>query len=328
MRLVRFRPDGFLLALMATVALASAWPAGGASGGALHVDVLSQLAVSLVFFLHGAQLPLESLARGARSLKLHLLVQAFTFVAFPALGAAVLVLGDDLLARGLGLGFFFLCAVSSTVSSSVAMTSVAGGNVPGALFNATLSGVLGVLLTPLLVGFVANTADLAVPLPAAIGSVAVKVLLPLALGQILRARLAGLLGRHRDTVVLADRGAIVLIVYGAFCDAFRAGIWAHSSAGLLLAVIAIAMLLFVSATGAIIVLCRRLGLPLADEIAAVFCGSQKSLANGLPIAKALFGTSPLLSLIVLPMMVYHQLQLSLGSVLARRYAGASSKVAR
>ncbi|HXQ64570.1 MAG TPA: bile acid:sodium symporter family protein [Steroidobacteraceae bacterium] len=328
MRLGRLRPDGFLLALLATVALASVWPEGGASGGPLHVDILSQLAVSLVFFLHGAQLPLESLSRGARNLRLHLVVQAFTFVAFPALGAVVLVFGGNLLTRGLGLGFFFLCTVSSTISSAVAMTAVAGGNVPGALFNATLSGVLGVVVTPLLVGFVADTADLAAPLPAAILSVALKVLSPLALGQLLRARLAGLLGRHRDAVVLADRGAIVLIVYGAFCDSFRAGIWGRSSASGLLAVIGIALLLFCAATVALIVLCRRLRLPVTDEIAAVFCGSQKSLANGLPIAKALFGTSPLLSLIVLPMMVYHQLQLTLGSVLARRYADASRRVVR
>jgi solute carrier family 10 (sodium/bile acid cotransporter), member 7 len=326
MRLGQLRFDGFPLALVAAVAVAIAWPAGGASGGALRVDLLSQLAVGLVFFLHGAQLPLESLARGARNLRLHLLVQACTYGAFPVFGAAVLVLGGNLLSGGLALGFFFLCAISSTISSSVALTAVAGGNVPGALFNATLSGVLGVFLTPFLVSFVANTAGLAVPVTATIGNVAFKVLLPLALGQLLRARVAGLLGRHRHAATLADRGSIVLIVYGAFCDSIRAGVWQRGSAGKLIAVVVLATMLLAAVTGTLVVLCRRLRLPVADEIAAVFCGSQKSLANGLPIAKVLFGASPLLGLIVVPMIVYHQLQLALGALLARRYAVASRTV--
>jgi solute carrier family 10 (sodium/bile acid cotransporter), member 7 len=326
MRLARLRFDGFLVALVVAVALAIARPAVGASGGALRVDLLSQLAIGIVFFLHGAQLPLESLARGAGNLRLHLLVQAFTFGVFPALGALVAVFGGAVLPHGLALGFFLLCAISSTISSSVAMTAVAGGNVAGALFNATLSGVLGVFLTPLLVSLVANTAGLTVPLPAAIGNVALKVLLPLALGQLLRTRLAGLLGRHRQTVVVADRGAIVLIVYGAFCDSIAAGVWSAGSAGALLAVAAVALLLLATVTVTLVALSRRLRLPLPDEIAAVFCGSQKSLANGMPIAKVLFGTSPLLGLVILPMIVYHQMQLALGAALARRYAAASRRV--
>lgn len=322
MRLGRLRLDGFLLALVGAITVASLHPALGASGGPLHLEQVSAASVSLVFFLHGAALSLDALAAGARRWRLHLLVQAFTYGVFPLLGALVLVVGGPRLPGGLAVGFFFLCVVSSTISSSVAMTAVARGNVAGAVFNATLSGVLGVLLSPLYASVVANTAGLTVPLPQAIGAIALKVLLPLALGQVLSKALAPTLRRHRALIGWVDRASIVLIVYVAFCDSFAAGIWQRGSIGSVLVVVLLSVALFATVTLGLLAASRLLGLDHEDEVAAVFCGAQKSVANGLPIARVLFGGSPLLGFIVLPLIIYHQVQLAIGAVIARRYAAA------
>ena len=319
MRVGRFNVDGFLVALGGAIAAAALDPALGASGGPLQVDRLAGGAIVVVFFLHGVRLPLESLTGGARELRLHLLIQGTTWLLFPALGLLGLALGGRWLPAGLGLGFFFLCAVSSTITSSVALTAVAGGNVPGALFNATLSAVLGVVLTPLLAGLVADASQLGGSLASAVGAVALKLLLPLALGQLARPLLTGVLDRHRDATGLVDRGSVVLIVYGAFCDSIGAGVWTVRSLGAVLLVAVLAALLFATVALLIRFAARALRLARAEEIAALFCGTQKSLINGLSTAKVLFGGSAALGLIVLPLMIYHQLQLTLGALIARRY---------
>jgi sodium/bile acid cotransporter 7 len=320
MSLRRLPVDGFLLAIGGAIALAALAPAIGARGGPLRLDLASAAAISLVFFLHGAGLPLETLASGVRAVRVHLLVQVTTWLVFPALGALLLALAGSALPAGLAVGFFLLCAVSSTISSSVAMTAVAGGNVPAALFNATLSGVIGVVLTPLYVGLVAHTSGVGGSLAGAVGQVALRVLLPLALGQLARPLLGALLARHRSVVGFVDRGSIVLIVYGAFCDSILADVWTRSSVGAVLTVALLAIGLFALVTLSLLRATRWLGLEHGDAIAAVFCGSQKSLANGLPIARVMFGGSPALGFIVLPLIVYHQVQLMIGATMARRHS--------
>jgi solute carrier family 10 (sodium/bile acid cotransporter), member 7 len=320
MSLRRLPVDGFLLAIGAAIALAAFAPAVGARGGPLRLDILSGAAISLVFFLHGAGLPLEALASGVRAVRVHILVQATTWLVFPVIGALLLALAGSALPAGLALGFFLLCAVSSTISSSVAMTAVAGGNVAAALFNATLSGVLGTVLTPLYLGLVAHTSGVGGSLPDAIGQVALRVLLPLVLGQLARPLIGALLMRHRSLVGFVDRSSIVLIVYGAFCDSILADVWTRSSAGAVLTVALLAAALFALVTLSLQRATRWLGLDRSDAITAVFCGSQKSLANGLSIARVMFGGSPALGFIVLPLIVYHQLQLMIGATMARRHS--------
>ncbi len=318
MRLGRFRVDGFLLALFAAVAVAAWRPELGAAGSALQLDRLIGFAIAVVFFLHGATLPTESLVRGARNWRLHVLVHGATFVFLPLLGLAAYLAVGPWLPPALALGLYFACIVPSTISSSVALTAVAGGNVPAAVFNATLSGVLGVFATPALASLVATTAGIDLPVADAIRAVMLKVLLPLVVGQLVRPLLAAFLGRHRSATAFADRASIVLIVYGAFCDSFVAGVW-HEARwwSLALAIGTMAAVLAI-ATVALHVAARLLRLPPGDAAVAVFCGSQKSLANGMPVANVLFGHHPALGLVVLPMIVYHQLQLLLGAMLARR----------
>lgn len=320
MQFGRFRVDGFLAALALAIVAAALDPALGATGSPLMIDKLVLASVSVVFFLHGAQLPTESLARGARNWRLHLVVQGTTYVVLPLCGLLVWLATRDWLPAGLALGAFYVTAVSSTISSAVAYTALARGNVPAAVFNATLSGILGVMLTPAFTGLVATTAGVHVSVLDAVASVVLRLLLPLFAGQLARPLLAGFLGRHRQATAIVDRGSIVLIVYLAFCDSILAGVWTDTAWWSLAATLVLAVALFAVGTWVPRTLAKRLGFDRGDTITAVFCGSQKSLANGMPIANVLFGGNPALGLIVLPMLVYHQLQLVYGAVLARRWS--------
>lgn len=312
--------DGFVLIMLAAIALALAAPDIGAGDGPLHLGLVTSLGVALVFFLHGAALSRDKLVAGARHWRLHAFVQSFTYLVFPAVGAVLLIALHDRLPADLLLGVFFLCALPSTVSSSVAMTSMARGNVPGAIFNATISGLIGMAVTPLLMGLVISASGASMPLGKALLGVALQLLLPFALGQLARPLIGAWLARHKAITSKIDRGVIVLIVYSSFCDATAAGLWHQYSWQTIGSVMALSAVMLFAILCATTFVARRFGFSVEDEITAVFCGSKKSLANGIPMAKILFAGHPALGLIVLPLMVYHQLQLIVCSVLASRYA--------
>jgi solute carrier family 10 (sodium/bile acid cotransporter), member 7 len=326
--------DGFLAAMLCAVGLAVLAPSLGASGGPLQVGLLTEIGIAAVFFLHGTELSAKALKAGAANWRLHLFVHASTFMLFPAIGFVIFTATRGFISPEVRLGIFYLCALSSTISSSVAMTSLGRGNVPGAVFDATLSGLLGMVLTPLLMGLVSVAGAKPIPLGPAVIDVALKLLAPFAAGHLLRPVIGDLVHRYKPLVMRADRSVIVLIVYGAFCDSTAAGLWSRygvlTIAEILVAVaLLLALVLTATTWGA-----RAAGFSREDEVAAVFCGSKKSLANGAPIAKILFGATPSLGMIVLPLMLYHQLQLIVCSALARRYAaraeaevGATDRVA-
>lgn len=312
--------DGFVLIMLTAIAVALAAPELGTGDGPLHLGLVTSLGVALVFFLHGAALSRDKLVAGAKHWRLHTFVQVFTYVVFPLIGAALMFALHDQLPADLLLGVFFLCALPSTVSSSVAMTSMARGNVPGAIFNATISGLIGMALTPLLMGLVISASGASMPLGKALTGVALQLLLPFALGQLARPVIGAWLGRHKAITSKIDRGVIVLIVYSSFCDATAEGLWHQYSWQTIASVMALAAVLLFAILATTTFVARRLGFAIEDEITAVFCGSKKSLANGIPMAKILFAGHPALGLLVLPLMVYHQLQLIVCSVMASRYA--------
>jgi sodium/bile acid cotransporter 7 len=317
---IRFKPDYFLLAMLGAVVLAVLYPALGAGDGPLQLAMVTQLGIALVFFLHGANLSRASLHSGLQNWRLHLFVQLATYALFPLIGFVVVGLGRGLMPFDLLLGFFYLCALSSTISSSVALTAMAKGNVPASIFNATLSGLLGMFITPLLVGVVVATSGESIAVGAAILDILLTLLLPFALGHGLRPLLMTWLARHKSAVGRLDRAVIVLIVYAAFCESTAAGVWSKYGFGMIALVIALTGVLLLAVVGLTTAASRRLGFSVEDEITAVFCGSKKSLANGVPIANVLFVGHPALGIIVLPLMIYHQLQLLLCTWLARRYA--------
>ncbi|WP_075790867.1 bile acid:sodium symporter family protein [Massilia putida] len=311
---------GYMACILAAAALGLLLPGPGGKGGALHLGALTHAGIMLVFFLHGANLSPGSLKAGLTHWRLHLFVQLSTFALCPLIGAAIFFGGRSLLPADMLLGFFYLCALPSTISSSVAMTAMARGNVAGAIFNATASGLIGMALTPVLMSLVmAHTAH-PVSLASAITDVMLQLMLPFALGQLLRHPLLAWLARTRSLLTYLDRGVIVLIVHASFCDSQRAGVWsaypAHSLALLVALSCALLLAVLLLTTWA----SRRLGFTREDEVAAVFCGSKKSLANGMPMANAMFVGDPAMGIFVLPMIVYHQLQLLVCSVLAQRYA--------
>ena len=317
---MKYKPDWFLLGMIAATVLAWAFPGPGAAGGWMHPELLTKAGVALIFFLHGVALSFAALKAGALNWRLHLLVQTCTFVLFPLLGLGVMWALGDHVSAGLRLGIFYLCALPSTVSSSVAFTGAAKGNVAGAVFNATLSSLLGVLLTPLLVGAVMQTTGQSVPLGPVILDLLRWLVLPLALGQAARPVLADWAKKNKPLIVFADRTTILILVYTSFCDSFRQGVWSASGGLTLPMVLALAAVIFGLALLVTTRLADAFHFNREDKIAAVFCGSKKTLASGVPMAKLIFGAHPAIGLILLPIMVYHPLQLIVCGFLAERWS--------
>lgn len=321
---MRWRPDPFLLGMGLAVLLAWWAPAPGAPGGWLRPEITTKLGIALVFFLHGLTLPFESLRAGTLNWRLHLVVQAGTFLLFPLLWLALEPLLRTALGPELTLGFFYLCVLPSTVSSSVAMTAAGGGNVAAAVFNATLSGLLGIVLTPLWMAWRLQTTGVDLPLGPVILEICLLLLLPFVVGQLLHPRHGARALRHKAWINRVDRGTILLLVYTSFCGSFQAGVWADRSWAQIAGVMVLNCMLFAGVMLLLAGVCRLWGFSHADRTAVLFCGSKKTLASGVPMAKLIFGAHPALGLYLLPILLYHQLQLVLCAWLAVRFRAAES----
>ncbi len=290
--LARFKIDPFLLSLLIVVGLALLWPAPGVTGGPLHADKAANWGIALVFFLYGVALPTRRLMESATRWRLHLMVQVATFVVFPLVVLLCMPALRQVLPEDVTTGFFFLAVLPSTVSSSVAMTSLARGNVPVAIFNASISSLIGVFITPLLMAWYLQATGEGMALGDVILKLTIIVILPLVIGQVLRPLLQGFIEKHRSLVKIADRAVILAIVYNAFCDSVAAGLWSGHSPTLLLEIAIGTMLLFTLVYLLMLLVCRMAKLNHADTIAVAFCGSKKSLATGLPMATVMFGALP------------------------------------
>lgn len=317
----RFRPDTFTLTLVGTVVLASLLPARGAFADYFHD--FSNVAIALLFFLHGARLSREAVLAGLTHWRLHLLVLSVTFLLFPALGLAIKALAPGWLPDRLALGMLYLACLPSTVQSSIAFTSIAGGNVPAAICSASASNLLGVFLTPLLVTLLMQVDGGGTMSLGSIEAIVAQLLLPFIAGQMLRPWIGGWVGRHRRLVGLVDRGSILSVVYVAFGEAVIHGLWRQLPLDGLAVMVVVCLILLALVLTATTFLSRALGFSREDEIAIVFCGSKKSLASGVPIANVLFPSAEV-GLIVLPLMLFHQIQLMACAALARRYAARAA----
>lgn len=316
----RFLPDLFVTLMVVSAMLGFFLPQLGASDGPLRLGLVTKLGIAFVFLLHGANLAPENLVAGVKNWKVHVLIQITTFVMFPILGLVIFFGLAPILPESSRLGFFFLAALPSTISSSVAMTVLARGNVPVAVFNATLSGLLGLVLTPIMISIVTAAGSLQFSLFDAIVNIALTLLAPFVLGQLVRPLIKQFLANHKPVFSWVDRGVILLIVFTSFATSTAAGVWSRFTALEIFTTLALVLVLLGVAFGFTILAARRLKLPREDEVAAVFCGSTKSLANGAPIAQILFAGSPVLGVILLPLMLYHQLQLICCALMAQRYA--------
>jgi sodium/bile acid cotransporter 7 len=309
--------EPLVLALAGTVLLASLLPARGAFVPIM--DGVADAGIALLFFLHGAKLSREAIRDGARNWKVHIAALATTFVMFPLLGLAVTALPLGL--GPLSAGLLFLTLLPSTVQSSIAFTAVARGNVAAAVCSASFSNFLGIFLTPLLVTLLMprTTGHVGGISWTAAESIVLQLLLPFFAGHFLRPLIGGFVGRHKQLLSYVDRGSILLVVYTSFGAAVTEGLWHRISPQALILVILLCCVLLALVLPATSAMGRLMGLAREDVIVLQFCGSKKSLASGVPMAGVLFPAAQV-GLVILPLMVFHQIQLIVCAILARRYA--------
>jgi len=308
--------EWFTIAIFGMVVLASILPISGEPAQAFSVG--TQAAVTLLFFLHGARLSRDVVLAGVTHWRLHLFVLASTFIVFPILGLIIIAI-PGLTTPAIGTGILFLCVLPSTIQSSIAFTSIAGGNVPAAICSASASNILGMFLTPLLVGLLFHTQGNSSISIEAVESILLMLLAPFILGQLVQPLVGQWLRRHRPLTQIVDRGSILMVVYGAFSEATISGLWQSLSIGDLSAIVGIDIVLLVAVLCFTYYVSGWLGFNRADRIAITFCGSKKSLASGAPMASVIFAGQNIGS-IVLPLMLFHQIQLMACAVLARRFA--------
>ncbi|KAB0570171.1 bile acid:sodium symporter [Pseudomonas palleroniana] len=313
----RFLPDNFTLTLVATVIIASLLPATGPT--AVAFGWVTNLAIALLFFLHGAKLSRQAIVAGAGHWRLHLLVFSLTFVLFPLLGLALKPLLSPLIGKDLYMGMLYLCALPATVQSAIAFTSLARGNIPAAICSAAASSLFGIFLTPLLVTLLLNVHGEGGSTIDAILKISVQLLLPFIAGQIARRWIGDWVGRNKSWLKFVDQGSILLVVYGAFSEAVNEGIWHQiplwELGGLVIACCVLLGLVLVAST----LLGKAFGFNQEDRITILFCGSKKSLATGVPMAQVLFAGATM-GVLILPLMLFHQIQLMVCAALAQRYA--------
>ncbi|MBK1891158.1 bile acid:sodium symporter [Undibacterium sp. 14-3-2] len=317
MKRPRFLPDNMTLLLLGVILIASFFPVKGEL--AVSVDHLSTLMIALLFFMHGAKLSREAVVAGMTHWRLHLLVLGVTFALFPLLGMLLKPALLTVLTPDLYLGILYLCLLPSTVQSSIAFTSVARGNVPAAVCSASASNLLGIFITPLLVSLLIKANSDGHSSIDAMLKIVYQLLLPFVAGQIMRPYLQAWITKHASVLKMVDQSSILLVVFVAFSEAVVQGLWRQVPTLMLLGLLLISAVILALVMGFTTLISRRLGFSKEDEITIVFCGSKKSLASGVPMAKVLFSSGSV-GMVLLPVMLFHQLQLMVCAVLAQRYA--------
>ncbi|WP_300083600.1 bile acid:sodium symporter family protein [Propioniciclava sp.] len=304
------------MAIVTAAVVATLLPASGI--GAEILDWATKVAIFCLFFLYGARLRPDQALAGLKHWRLHLTILACTFALFPLLGFLLGFLPHAILPAALLPGLVYTTLCPSTVQSSINFTSIARGNVAGAIVSASASNLLGVFVTPLLAIALMNTTGQASVSVGSIVNLVLQILLPFILGQLSRPWTADFVARH-PKLKLFDQASIVMVVYAAFSEGVREGIWGLVSIADIALLVAVCLVILALMLWFTWWLARRLGFDRADAIAIQFCGTKKSLATGLPMATVLFAGQPI-GLIMLPLMVFHQAQLMACSALASRYA--------
>ncbi len=311
--------NGFLLGLFGAIFCGWLFPSFGATGSPMPWKQIINVGIGLVFFFYGIKLDPNQLLSGLKNWRLHLLIQLTTFLIFP-----LVVLGLVEIAPWINsdfkLGISFLAVLPSTVSASVVMVSIAGGNIPAAIFNASISSLLGVVITPAWMGILGDSSGLELDFISTLGELTLKVLMPVFLGLFLHRFLFPKLVTYLDKLKLLDQTVIMIIVYTSFAQSFEQKAFDPYSLGTLLQISLSMLGLFFLVWLVIEVLSSAMGLDLGERITALFCGSKKSLVQGVVIGKVIFSDPAVLGLVLLPVMLYHIQQLIAGSILASWFA--------
>jgi sodium/bile acid cotransporter 7 len=312
----RVLPDNFILSLIGTLVLASFLPCRGAS--IVVVDHLTDVAIALLFFLHGAKLSRQAVIAGAGHWRLHALVLLTTFVLFPLFGLTLEPVLSPLVTPALYAGILFLCTLPSTVQSSIAFTSIAKGNVPAAVCSASASSLLGIFVTPVVVSLVLSSHLRSGSAWRTIGEIVLQLFMPFVCGQLIRPLIGGWIGRNEAIVSAVDQGSILLIVYSAFSAVADEGLWHQIPPSALVGLLVADSVLLAVALITTALVSKWLGFDRADRVTIIFCGSKKSLSQGITMAKVIFA-SRTVGAAVLPLMLFHQIQLMVCAALAQRW---------
>jgi len=310
---------GFLVAILIAILLAWLKPSWGVSEGNFSLEKLSGYGVSVIFFFYGLTLSFQKLKAGLADWRMHIVVQLSTFLLFPLLIMAIKPLfGDD--AGLLWLSIFYLASLPSTVSSSVVMVSVAEGNIPAAIFNASISSLLGIFITPLWMSLFLESANGNFDLSSIILKLVLQVLLPVIIGILLHSRLGAFAEKNRSRLKFFDQSVILLIIYVSFCQSFYNHVFDDLGTNELFFLGTGMVALFLAVFGLMNLVSRWFKLKRENRITVLFCGSKKSLVHGTVMSKVLFAQSASTGMILLPLMLYHALQLILASIIAQRMA--------
>ncbi len=319
--LKRLRIDAYILAILTAVIVASILPARG--GVSLSLGWITKVVIAVLFFLHGARLSREAVIAGLAHWRLHLTVLAATFVLFPLLGVLASFAPASVMSAPIAAGVLFLCCLPSTVQSSIAFTSIARGNVAAAVCAASASNLFGIFLSPLLASMLLRSHG-GFSLDA-VWAIVAQLLAPFLAGQLVRPWIGQWVDKRKAMLGLFDRSSIILIVYTAFSEAVVRGIWSQVSVLEIVRLLVICMALLGAVLAATAFGSRIMGFSREDQITIVFCGSKKSLASGVPMASILFPAASV-GLIVLPLMIFHQIQLMACAFLAQKYAARPSEI--
>lgn len=317
----RFLPDTFTILLVCSVALASLLPATGSFAD--YFGIATSIAIGLLFFLHGARLSTDVVIAGMLHWRLHLVILLTTFGVFPLAGMTLGLIPDSVLPQPLYLGILFLCVLPSTVQSSIAFTSMAGGNVPAAICSASASNIFGMLLTPLLVGLLFSVGGHGGFSWDVLQNILLQLLAPFVVGQILQPWIGKWIRSKKKLLAPVDRGSILMVVYLAFSRAVVEGLWQTYSLRDIAIVVGLDMLLLAFVLTFTMRGSRFMGFSKPDQITITFCGSKKSLASGVPMAGVIFAGQSI-GAIVLPLMLFHQIQLMVCAAIAQKYAASAA----
>jgi len=324
----RFGLDGFLLGLISMIFLAWLWPVAGIQKGIFSLKEVANFGVSLIFFFYGLRLSPEKLKSGLSNWRLHLVVQVSTFLVFPLILLLVIFFFADKHNELLWLGVFYVAALPSTVSSSVVMVSIAKGNIPSAIFNASISSLIGVFITPLWMGLYLSTSSGSFDLSSVIVKLIIQVLVPVVLGILLHHRFGWFAEKNKKRLRVFDQSIILLIIYTSFCESFASNLFSGFSM-VTLFVLGVSMIsLFIIMFLLIRMICKMLHFNREDSITAIFCGSKKSLVHGTVMSKVLFQHTAGVGIIILPLMIYHALQLMAASIIAQSMSRQKDKIER
>jgi sodium/bile acid cotransporter 7 len=313
------KDNKFIVALFLAVLIAWVFPWAALFKNGLPIGIISRLGISLIFFFHGLKLGKEKLMLGIGNFRLHIVIQLTTFLLFPLVVLLFYPLMKTEIQQTLWLAVFFLAALPSAISASVIMTSLAKGNEPAAIFNASISGLIGIIVTPFWMGLFMQAKYGDFDFSGIMIRLFVEIVLPVFIGVALRPRFISWVTKNGPRLPILDKSVILLIVYKSFSDSFNKGSFSEIGGYNIFVLLVLVSLLFVLVYSFLLVVSRRVGFVKSDRITCLFCGSMKSLIHGTVFSNVIFGPMTIAGLMLLPIMLYHSLQIFVIGIIATRF---------